>query len=481
LNSPQPRDSKRKERFPLGIALKRMEHSVMPWPSKVRAVGCSIGLGGIFLSPGLSPVHAATRPPLKWSKPFINVSSIVPSAIVRDRLYCQADGLFAVLTVSTNGAVLGTIANDSGFCVDDDRTLYVRHGNRLTALDQANTVLWGYDLWRGAANLGPVLGPRNHSILSLSYESTDLERKLYLVKLSTTGEPSVYNQIGYMASAIRTNNLPFSQIAVSPNGRGYVVVDSVLNAFDSDGNLLWKYTLYELENSTPAIDPAGVIYAQARQAVVAIDANGKTKWRKNLSPFTTTVNYDSPPVFARDRIFASWLDRVYCFDRSGAVLWQKTIANATQPRVDADGTVYIMAGGALRCLNSFGVEQWRFSPVTSPAVLGDDGAIYVANDNVLYVLDGVVKGPHPWPMDGGGAGRRNVAPGVGISNATITNGQFILRIAAEGVTNATLEASSDLQIWNAVTNYDVSFERAFLDRGASNSASRFFRLREGRE
>src|SRR4051812_34981964 len=147
LNSPQPRDSKRKERFPLGIALKRMEHSVMPWPSKVRAVGCSIGLGGIFLSPGLSPVHAATRPPLKWSKPFINVSSIVPSAIVRDRLYCQADGLFAVLTVSTNGAVLGTIANDSGFCVDDDRTLYVRHGNRITALDQGNTVLWGYDLW----------------------------------------------------------------------------------------------------------------------------------------------------------------------------------------------------------------------------------------------------------------------------------------------------------------------------------------------
>ncbi|HUS36457.1 MAG TPA: PQQ-binding-like beta-propeller repeat protein [Verrucomicrobiae bacterium] len=437
-------------------------------------------MAGIFLLAGLSPIHGATKPPLKWSKPFINVSSIRPSAIVQDRLYCQADGVSAVLTVWTNGAVLGTIANESGFCVDDDRTLYVRRGSRITALDQANTVLWGYNLWRGAANLGPILGPRNHTILSLSYESGDLERKLYLVKLSTTGEPSLYNQIGYMASAASTNNLAFSQIAVSPNGRVYVVVDSVLNAFDSDGNLLWKYTLYELENSTPAIDAAGVIYAQARQAVVAIDANGRTKWRNDVSPFASFVNYDSPPVFARDRLFVSWLDRVYCFDRSGSVLWQKSIPNATQPRVAADGTVYLVAGGALRCLDSLGVEQWRFSPVTSPAVLGDDGAIYVANDNVLYVLDGAAKGPHPWPMDGGGAGRRNVGAGVGIPSATITNGQFILRIAAEGVTNGILESSGDLRIWNAVTNYDVTFERAFLDRDASNSASRFFRLREGR-
>ena len=145
---------------------------------------------------------------------------------------------------------------------------------------------------RGANNgIRPVIGPENmiYSVLDDSvvaitpnavqiwktkitsvagkYLALDDEWGVY--SINSNGNLCRYDLVDGSESVI--SNLTFtSGILVGNDGNIYVGSNSMLYAFDSEGNVLWKSDLGSEITGTPIVDKDGLIYVSTKESVVAL-------------------------------------------------------------------------------------------------------------------------------------------------------------------------------------------------------------------
>lgn len=417
------------------------------------------------------------QPETLWRTEVADAQSIAPVGIVQDALVCSlftTNGIYEVSAFKTDGRLLWKRSGGQPRSIGPDGHIYFQIDfEQLGAVNAQNELLWTYDVTRGELFSDPVVDAGNTSIFFLTADVPTSQ--YFLVKLSTTGEPLFYKRLPYGGFS------PLAGMALTKGGTLYFCADQGVNAFDENGGLVWEYPLYRIINYTPAVDQAGIIYAQDLSHLIAIDGNGNTAWRVPVS--TPLTGGGLGPVLAGNRIYVSWTDSFCCFSRWGQQIWQKPYRLLNnQPRVASDGSIYVGVqasdGRFLYCLDSDGNVSWAFPEPSGGAVLGDDGTIYIARRNVLYALKGSAQGPHFWATEGRTPSRRNSAAGSGFPSVQLTANGLLGKISAEGISQVSLESSPDLRSWSTITNYtNLSFERTFLDREAKTAPAKFFRLK----
>ncbi len=450
----------------------------------------SLASATIFIC-GAFNIKGAPPPEPRWSVVFPNIDRVQPLAIQGDRLICwtSIESRFELMSVGLDGQIKWRrpdIFVYPTLAMDKTGNIYFQNSSELVALDKDNQVLWKYELWRGGSRFPPVMTSGDSQLFSLSHLRTygpQVENRLYLVKLSNAGEPSLYNEISYLAGDQNTY-LWHGALAATKSGRLYCAANSVLKAFDETGRLLWEYGLYPVQPCAPAVDAAGVIYVQTRDSLIAVDANGKTRWRTVVDPPVLQSIWDCPASIAGDRIYASWPSLLCCLTRSGAIVWKKNYYMQSQPRIASDGSLYLCCVDqgltCLICTDGNGNEKWRTFSVNGPMILGEDGTVYVGVANTLHALKGAAPGPHPWPMEGASATRHNVAMGSGFIETSVVGGRFAATASAEGVDVATLETSTDFHTWTPATDLDLTYNRRVKDQEVEIVPKKFFRLKEAK-
>ncbi len=174
--------------------------------------------------------------------------------------------------------------------------------------------------------------------------------------------------------------------ALASGGTIYVQTggDSLLAINPADGSRLWSFYTAG-GNSSPVVGPNGTVYVATQDGMVyALDPGSGTK---KYEYYLGGQSIEASPAIDVN------LSRIYVADEDGHLasleltdlseVWTVTIGEEpSSPVIDADGTIYIGAGGKLLAVNpQSGSKTWEFPPpllgvVSSPAV-SSAGRIYV--------------------------------------------------------------------------------------------------------
>jgi hypothetical protein len=221
------------------------------------------------------------------------------------------------------------------------------------------------------------------------------------------------------------------------------IADSGLQAYDTEGNLKWRYPGDDADavtRSSPVFDNAGNLYVFMGSVLFRFDAgsNGTPAWQIPLGSGWMNI---SPPSFNADftRIYQPNYETVYCVDTTtGEKVWEFTPpgikgefrANAA---VDTNGNVYI-GTKADRDSTLFAIKAdgsgllWSIlvgGDLYCSPVLGDDGLVYVGSEpSIIGAFYAIEKdtGKIVWSMgetynnDGTGYG------GIGWTSLRIADG-----------------------------------------------------------
>ena len=221
-----------------------------------------------------------------------------------------------------------------------------------------------------------------------------------------------------------------------------------LNAYDSEGNLKWRYatetsgdtSTADIESS-PAIGREGTVYITTNDGVLhAVSPAGELKWSRKYETgsATHTTRYRSPVIGQNGEIYlGAYGSKILAYDSQGEPLWDyDTVASTFTPTLGADGTVYANGfNGVVYAINSLGELKWEKDlgfTMRSPIALDTDGTLYVTSSNGrLYSLaddnpGGLAKSPWPkFQHDLSASGNQCRIEGGYSSNVVDTDGDDI--------------------------------------------------------
>ncbi len=180
------------------------------------------------------------------------------------------------------------------------------------------------------------------------------------------------------------------------DGKGYVY------AMDAaKGNELWRYESGSDIMCTPVVTADTVYFTSMAGHLLAVDrATGAKRYQtpRRSSTGEFTIRGSASPVQWKNLIITGFSDgSLVAFDMpTGNVVWEKRLANLSQPMQDVDTTPLligdtIIAGsvdGNLYALRAdTGTTQWLVGLGTPNDILYQDGTLYVVGHGTLYALN----------------------------------------------------------------------------------------------
>ncbi|MGZ5503354.1 MAG: outer membrane protein assembly factor BamB family protein [Chthoniobacterales bacterium] len=303
--------------------------------------------------------------------------------------------------------------------IAEDGSIYVSAGNFLYALNRDGSERWKHGKEAGLLSLNDVAVDSDGTIYavsnnvraylpngSLRWEIPSFDRAPG-VTIGDNGFLYFFGRDGF-CGADSTGNIRWRPEAtvygglcplLGPDGTVLALgfksypLHGIIQGFDHDGNLKWKFEFEGLASllGQAAVDEDGNFYfASFKGNLYALDRNGKLIWNFN----TGRVGAGSPAVAADHTSYWTSSDGIlYAIDPDGRLKWQFGTGGGmyNSPAVDSEGNVHFVSrDGKLYSVNSFGTLM-RTVPIGhgygSP-ILAGDGTIYLEDVGYFYAIRG---------------------------------------------------------------------------------------------
>lgn len=179
---------------------------------------------------------------------------------------------------------------------------------------------------------------------------------------------------------------------------GVVVIGSTtgFRRLDETGEVRHQGEPEHFFGAPPSPRPDGGFYVSHVSSVEAFDANGEGLWRRSPSEGLSTVTTSGP----EGNLYVADHATFYAYGPQGNLLWSKPVQPAwtdTRPALDERGNLYYPArDGTVYSWTPSGEERWRFeglkaegffSPLKTGLGVGPDGTVLVgAEDGQLHAL-----------------------------------------------------------------------------------------------
>ncbi|MCK5019007.1 MAG: PQQ-like beta-propeller repeat protein [Candidatus Peribacteraceae bacterium] len=331
---------------------------------------------------------------LKWTFEIDN-SSIRSHPVVSidgSLLFVASDGFLYSLNVDgVNNwryqVSSGGSSELNGPAIGQDGTIYCGSGNStLHALNPDGILKWKYSVnnstepaWVSA----PVVDSNNNIYFS-SYGS------------GTEGEIYAINQNGtflWKHNLGVPNPVPYPP-AIGNNGVVYASGSGGLFAFASSGNVLWNISFGVYGSNGVSIADDGMIYHITGDShLYSIYPNGTISWSNDV-------------IFVRGRTASLRPDgRIYLAYHGGSIgVFNSNGSNEevieindyllSPITISSDGTLYFSSRDfwgncTIHSMNEDGIVNWEYRTnglFSSPAVIGEDGTVYIAIENTMYAF-----------------------------------------------------------------------------------------------
>lgn len=240
-----------------------------------------------------------------------------------------------------------------------------RSGNLIWTYDNGHDVYNGHDCRFG---MSPILGNGETLIVSCEHGI------LFSIGLD-----------GQLKWQFETGGGQIGMTAVDDEGTIYFGAENdYLYALNQDGSERWRFgPIY----SPPAvvIGNNGELYTRDPSGLSAMLPNGQVAWSVELS----SASPGTPAIGNDGTIYVSgvWGEMV-AYSPDGTLLWNyEAIGNVSSPVVDAEGTIYFLAGKTNHtyALNSDGSEKWV---IDSTYEYIAPGTVSLGVDGTMYFLRG---------------------------------------------------------------------------------------------
>lgn len=191
--------------------------------------------------------------------------------------------------------------------------------------------------------------------------------------------------------------LPYSPV-IAADGTAYVAAGEQLIAVGADGARRWAWKSSE-RLGWIALGRHGEVYVLEREALVALDPEGRLSWRLPLP----SAQWNTPPMVGQGGVlYVGTRQQLYAVNSDGTVKWTKKWNNSFAWLSEiADGLVVHVDRDQVSAVNPDGSLAWssRLESTDHNGALAADaeGRLYYRGQNHLYVLDdgGLVKAKVP--------------------------------------------------------------------------------------
>ncbi len=202
---------------------------------------------------------------------------------------------------------------------------------------------------------------------------------------------------------IRFYGLTLSTPAVTRDGRiiqtGQPGDYGEVRAYTPNGRQMWEYRIGRQVGRCPVIGPEGTIYVSSleysdgltfkRGLVHALEPDGTLRWKRGFSD--TMEPYLA--VAEDGTLYAAADSTLYAFSPEGSVLWTHSNEDRLSYdaiSIDSSGTLYVSCTDRHLCaFYPDGTLKWEYkldAGLHQPAVIGDDGTLYVATSGLIYAI-----------------------------------------------------------------------------------------------
>ena len=287
----------------------------------------------------------------------------------------------------------------------DGNTLYFGYNDDpqngpgyITALNTSNGSLkWKYQVG-GALHFGPTIGP-DGTIYQGAWDK-------YFYAINSNGSLKwrylTAGNVSYPPSILNCAQASVGQLIILGGGDAHNNgFDGNIYAFDTSGNLKWKYDTGKLRVGSPAITSDGLIYAPAAPTLYVFDSNGTLQWTLGDTQ-TSYTGIITPAVSSSGLLYTSTsAGKVFGIDSlSRSVSWTFTVPDVaadmgipTFPVVDKVGTVYFgNRNHYMYAVDSSGNLVFKYltgDGMAEAAPTLVNGILFISSDDGnLYRIDG---------------------------------------------------------------------------------------------
>lgn len=187
-----------------------------------------------------------------------------------------------------------------------------------------------------------------------------------------------------------------SSVAIAPNATIYVCTrEGKIYALNLNGTLKWQKNINSEIVASPAIGQNSEIYVCTTDddvGLIALDANGNVKWRRNY-----IYGYSSVAIDREHNLYVGSTDGfLFALDTFGDMLWNFDAGDEiiSSPAITANGKICFgtqAVDSNFIILNPNGTIFKKISlegSISASPVIGSDGLIYIATEEgVLYKLN----------------------------------------------------------------------------------------------
>lgn len=165
--------------------------------------------------------------------------------------------------------------------------------------------------------------------------------------------------------------------------------------FPSEANLLWSYPLEETGFAFPVIGSDGTIYVHTPTQVQAVSPDGARRWRWQSSHGPGWL-----ALSRQDDVYALGLRQLVALDQEGRTKWRFELGHeaAYPPVVGQGGVIYVATSQELKAISSDGQARWAFPydhPMTWP-IETREGLVIIGVGDRLYALH--ADGTEAWNL-----------------------------------------------------------------------------------
>lgn len=218
---------------------------------------------------------------------------------------------------------------------------------------------------------------------------------------------SAFGQEGSLKWSLDTGGAVNSSPAIGKEGIVYVGSnDEKLRAIEPDGTEKWSFSAGSAIRIPPVIDDDGTIYIGTQDGrVIAVNLDGSQRWE--FDPGIGKQVNSEMALAADGTLYASIGGSseamVYAINPDGSQFWSFKPDTGIRGIVIGPGGLVILSdsNGRVYALDSFGTRKWDrddTNGVNHPAVISDDGTIYVVSNSELLLYDVEGNLLHEFPI-----------------------------------------------------------------------------------